>query len=308
MTSKIRFATQADARAVLKVHGPFCGGFPISLETERLVETEIERRIRKIIERFAWLMACFVALLGTTRSAFPQSIPISDSQAERIGRRLWQNESGGTIGGLTAWNVGEDFASLGIGHFIWYPADKRGPFEESFPPLLQYLFSTGFPVPAWLKQARACPWSDRGQFLADQQSPRMKELRSLLAETIAFQARFAALRLERALPKMLEALPSEGREKVRENFYRVAGQPQGLYALVDYVNFKGEGLLASERYRGQGWGLLQVLEEMGKGPPGTEFSRAADKVLTRRVANSPAERNEKRWLPGWRNRIRTYAE
>jgi hypothetical protein len=270
--------------------------------------TEIERRIGKIIERFAWLMVCFVALLGAAGSAFPQSIPISDSQAERIGRRLWQNESGGTIGGLTAWNVGEDFASLGIGHFIWYPAAKRGPFEESFPPLLQYLVSTGCPVPAWLKQGRACPWSDRWQFLADQQSPRMKELRSLLAETIAFQARFAALRLERALPKMLEALPSEDREKVRGNFYRVASEPQGLYALVDYVNFKGEGLLASERYRGQGWGLLQVLEEMGKGPPGTEFSRAADKVLTRRVANSPAERNEKRWLPGWRNRIRTYAE
>jgi hypothetical protein len=258
---------------------------------------------------FASLLIAYVgALLGTAGVAFPQSIHLSDSQAERIGRRLWQNESGGTIAGLTAWNFGEEFASLGIGHFIWYPADKRGPFEESFPPLLQYLVSNGLPVPAWLKQADACPWSDRAQFLADQQSPRMKELRSLLAGTIAFQAEFAALRLERALPKMLEVVPSGEREKVRENFYSVAAEPQGLYALVDYVNFKGEGTLVSERYRGEGWGLLQVLEEMGKGPARTEFSRAADKVLTRRVANSPAGRNEKRWLPGWRNRIRTYAE
>jgi hypothetical protein len=31
-------------------------------------------------------------------------------------------------------------------------------------------------------------------------------------------------------------------------------------------------------------------------------------VLTRRVANSPVERNEKRWLSGWRNRVLTYAE
>jgi hypothetical protein len=254
------------------------------------------------------LFACLGALLATAGVAFPQSIPISDSQAERIGRRLWENESGGTIAGLTAWNFGEDFASLGIGHFIWYPAGKPGPFEESFPPLLRYLVSSGLPVPEWLRQAKSCPWPDRAQFLADQQSPRMNELRSLLAGTIAAQARFTALRLEQALPKMLDAVPSGDREKVRENFYRIAGEPQGLYALVDYVNFKGEGTLATERYRGEGWGLLQVLEEMGKGPAGSEFSRAADKVLTRRVANSPVERNEKRWLPGWRNRIRTYAE
>jgi hypothetical protein len=251
---------------------------------------------------FAWIGM----LLGFAAVARGQSIHLSDLQAERIGRRLWQNESGGTIAGLTAWNLGEDFASLGIGHFIWYPAGKRGPFEESFPPLVQYLVSSGLAVPAWLERADACPWSERAQFLADQQSPRMKELRSFLAGTVAFQARFAALRLERALPKMLEAVPSGEREKVRENFYRVAAQSLGLYALVDYVNFKGEGTLASERYRGGGWGLLQVLEEMGKGPAGSEFSRAADKVLTRRVANSPVERNEKRWLPGWRNRVRTY--
>jgi hypothetical protein len=256
----------------------------------------------------ALFFACVGSLLATANVGFPQSIQLSDAQAEQIGRRLWQNESGGTIAGLTAWNIGEDFASLGIGHFIWYPADKRGPFEESFPPLLQYLISTGLTVPAWLKQVDACPWMDRAQFLADQQSPRMKELRSFLAGTIAFQAKFAALRLERALPKMLEAVPSGEREKVRENFYRVAGEPQGLYALVDYVNFKGEGTLPSERYRGEGWGLLQVLEEMGKGSPRSEFSHAADKVLTRRVANSPVGRSEKRWLPGWRNRIRTYVE
>jgi hypothetical protein len=254
------------------------------------------------------LFAFTGALLGPVDVALAQSIQLSDSQAEKIGRRLWQNESGGTIAGLTAWNSGEDFASLGIGHFIWYPAGKRGRFEESFPPLLQYLISNGLQVPAWLRSANACPWSDRAQFLADQQSPRMKELRTFLRETIPFQAKFAALRLEQALPKMLEAAPIGERAKVRENFYRVAAQPEGLYALVDYVNFKGEGTLPSERYRGEGWGLLQVLEEMKKGPPSLEFSRAADKVLTRRVANSPVERNEKRWLPGWRNRTRTYVE
>lgn len=253
-------------------------------------------------------LTCAVAFLGTVGIVFPQSVSLSDGLAERIGQRLWQNESGGTIAGLTAWNFGEDFASLGIGHFIWYPVNMRGPFEESFPPLVRYLVSSGVKIPAWLEEVGGCPWSNRAQFMADQQSPRMKELRSLLADTISLQARFAGLRLERALPKMLEAVPSEDREKIRANFDRVAGEPQGLYALVDYVNFKGEGTLASERYRGEGWGLLQVLEEMRSGPAASEFSRAADRVLTRRVANAPAARDEKRWLPGWRNRIRTYAQ
>jgi hypothetical protein len=48
------------------------------------------------------------------------------------------------------------------------------------------------------------------------------------------------------------------------------------------------------------------LETMGEGPALQEFSRAADKVLTRRVQNSPPERGEQRWLAGWRNRVRSY--
>src|SRR5438132_6606782 len=84
-----------------------------------------------------------------------QSIQLSDSQALRIGTRIWQNESGGTIAGLTAWNYGEDFASLGIGHFIWYPAGRRGPFEESFPLLVRYFKRNGVNIPDWLMNS--CP-------------------------------------------------------------------------------------------------------------------------------------------------------
>ena len=48
--------------------------------------------------------------------------PLGDAQLERIGKRIWSNECNGTVDGLTSWNTGENFASLGIGHFIWYPA------------------------------------------------------------------------------------------------------------------------------------------------------------------------------------------
>lgn len=235
-----------------------------------------------------------------------QDVKLSDSQAREIGQRIWKNECAGTVDGLTAWNTGEDFASLGIGHFIWYPKDQRGPFEESFPGLVRFLVANRVDVPEWLQNTSDCPWNSRSEFMADFRSSKMKELRSMLTDTVPWQARYAAARLETALPKMLEAAPADERAKVKTNFYRVAERPLGMYALMDYVNFKGEGTSKTERYDGQGWGLLQVLAAMDGGPPMKAFSRAADSVLTRRVENSPASRNERKWLAGWRNRVGTY--
>jgi L-amino acid N-acyltransferase YncA len=56
MTSKIRFATPADAAAVLEIYGPFCDNSPITFETERPAIAEIENRIRKINQRYPWLI------------------------------------------------------------------------------------------------------------------------------------------------------------------------------------------------------------------------------------------------------------
>lgn len=250
----------------------------------------------------------FALLLSAASVLAASDLRISDAEAGRIGQKIWRNECAGTRDGLTSWNKGEDFPSLGIGHFIWYPEGKRGPFKESFPALKDYLGSQGVEIPAWLASARACPWPDRASFMADFHSPRMEELRSLLAATVGQQARFAALRLEAALPEMLAAAPAGERPKIRRNFYRVAEAPGGLYPLMDYVNFKGEGTSRTERYRGEGWGLLQVLAGMsGDGSPLREFSESAGRVLTRRVELSPPSRGESRWLPGWRNRVATYA-
>jgi hypothetical protein len=86
--------------------------------------------------------------------------------------------------------------------------------------------------------------------------------------------------------------------------------PQGRYALVDYVNFKGEGILHTERYHDQGWGLLQVLETMHGNSDASavdEFARGAKTVLTRRVHNAPPQRHESQWLTGWLRRIDSYS-
>jgi len=70
-------------------------------------------------------------------------------------------------------------------------------------------------------------------------------------------------RLETALPKMLEeaALEPE-RENVRRQFDRVGSTPARLLRTRRLPYFKGEGSWHTERYHGQGWGLLQVLEGM----------------------------------------------
>ncbi|MEI8292766.1 MAG: hypothetical protein WCG66_02125 [bacterium] len=234
-------------------------------------------------------------------------VGLTDSQALEIGRRIWKNECAGTVAGLTSWNNGEEFPSLGIAHFIWYPAGRTGPFEESWPGLARFLKAHGTPVADWM--LGPCPWKTRDAFIADLDGERLTALRAMLSKTVAAQARYAAMRLDAALPKVLAAASPGERAKIETNFRRVAAEPLGFYALMDYVNFKGEGVNPSERYNGEGWGLLQVLETMpASGNAMTAFVRAADTVLTRRVHNAPPARNEAKWLPGWRNRLQTYLQ
>lgn len=234
---------------------------------------------------------------------------LTDKELDSVGRRVWQNECGGRRDGLTSWNHGEQFASLGIGHFLWYPKGYDGPFDAAFPRLARFLADHGTAVPEWVRSG-PCPWSSRAEFMAEFRSPRMNQLRDLLAGSIRLQARFLAQRMEESLPKMLEAAPPAQRENVRAQFQRMLATGDGAFALIDYVNFKGEGIKETERYRGQGWGLLQVLAGMKGSGPGAakEFAASAEAVLTRRVANSPPARGEARWLTGWKNRVRRYAQ
>ncbi|WP_133795337.1 hypothetical protein [Prosthecobacter fusiformis] len=235
---------------------------------------------------------------GSAPSASPQ---LSPSQLQRVGQRIWQNECAGTVAGLTSWNTGEDFASLGIGHFIWYSTGKKGPFEESFPPLVSFMEARGVKMPAWAKGP--CPWGSKASFEGDKNGPRQTALRTTLSKTVALQTEFIIARLQRALPKMKAS--SKKPSLVQAHFDMLLATPEGAFCLIDYVNFKGEGTAPTERYNGQGWGLLQVLEGM-KQPTPAAFADAAKAVLSRRVQNAPAARKEQRWLAGWHNRCDGY--
>ncbi len=234
------------------------------------------------------------------------------SELYAIGDKIFQNETGGRIDQLVHWNHREDFASMGIGHFTWYPAGRRKRFGNTFPGLLDYLQQNGVQLPQWVQRARfeGAPWRSRAELMRAKNRPEVRQFAQLLYNTRHLQAKYIMSRAMRAMPKLVNKTPPHLRGLVANNLNAVANSRGGRYVLVDYVNFKGEGLNRHGGYRGHNWGLLQVLEEMRPVPVGqaalNEFADAAMRVLERRVRNSNPSRNERKWLPGWRNRTNTY--
>ena len=239
---------------------------------------------------------------------------ISKSELNAIGEKIFKNEAAGKKKNLVYWNEGENFPSLGIGHFIWYKQGEPGIFEESFPQLVEFLKSKNVKLPKIMAENKYSPWKSREELINLQTKKipdsDIEELTNFLYDNKDLQVMFIFKRLEASLEKMMAV--SSNKENVRKQFYRVASSPNGLYPLIDYVNFKGEGINPNERYNGQGWGLLQVLENMKGTETGkaalTEFTNSAKFVLQRRVNNSDPSKNEKKWLQGWLNRCNTYLD
>ncbi len=234
------------------------------------------------------------------------------SELYAIGDKIFNNETGGRIDQLVHWNQREDFASMGIGHFTWYPRGRAARYGNTFPSLLDYLQRSGVNLPYWVKRARfeGAPWRSREELMQAKSSPEVRQFAQLLYNTRHLQAKYIMDRAMRAMPRLVRTSPPQLRSHVANNLNAVANSRGGRYVLIDYVNFKGEGLNRTGGYRGQNWGLLQVLEEMQPAQQGpqalNEFANAAMRVLERRVRNSDPRRNERKWLNGWRNRVNTY--
>ena len=237
-------------------------------------------------------------------------LKISKAELNAVADRIFKNEAGGKKENIVYWNTGEDFPSLGIGHFIWYRAGQRGKFAESFPQLVAYYRAHDIKLPKIIEENEYSPWTNSDELfrLKRIMDNDITELTNFLYNTKDIQVAFIFERLENSLEKMMAI--SDNPENVKKQFYRVAQSPNGLYPLIDYVNFKGEGITRTETYNGEGWGLLQVLENMkgtGSGKAALEeFSNSAKAVLERRVKNAGPDSNEKKWLQGWLNRCDTY--
>jgi len=244
--------------------------------------------------------------------------PINAGAYHTIAGRIFANETRAQTRYLTYWGAGEDFPSLGIGHFIWFPDGVDAPFDESFPLMVDYVrhhASACSSMPGWLSELQpfAAPWQSKQQFDDEQQSERMLELRQWLVETAPQQARYIVASFSARWNEL--QLPAEQKLALTRLLQRLVQTPQGLFAVVDYYNFKGLGSNPRERYQGEGWGLVQVLNDISKQPDSADatdllqrFSKAAAERLARRVSNAPPERNEARWLEGWRVRVADYRE
>lgn len=237
------------------------------------------------------------------------ALKLTAAQKSLIGRKIWQNESAGKVEGLTAWNDGEEFPSMGIGHFIWYPKGFNGRWTETWPEFVNYAAQRGHTVPA-VGQLADCPWPNKASFIKDFNGSALTGLRKWLAGNIAVQTEFIAYKSRAALPKIMQAAPAAQQARIKANYDKVATTTNGVYALVDYVNFKGDGTNPREAYAEQGWGLMWVLMEMRDVPSGQaaarEFGQAAKRRLDLRIKNSPKSRGETRWRAGWHNRCDSY--
>lgn len=259
-----------------------------------------------------YLMAVVLVIAGTASGYAGDSYikRLSQKEIKIIGELVFKNECASKDENIIAWNDGEDFMSLGIGHFIWYPSGSKDGFEESFPRFLKYAKVSGEQLPGWLDKipSSPCPWSSREEFMTSSNDKRLTELRKFLIRTKTLQSAFIIKSLDDALPLILKSVSKEKRERLVSRINRVAATSAGVYALADYVNFKGLGISASERYQGKGWGLLQILENMKNDERDAleAFVRSADAVLEIRVKNAPVNRDEKKWLPGWQSRINSY--
>lgn len=253
-----------------------------------------------------------LALLPLAALAAEPGFPrLGQADLDWLGERIYSNECNRQTDCLLSWNAGEDFPSLGIGHFIWYRAGQQEAFVESFPDLLRFLEAQGHALPDWVPAADyEQPWPDRQAFLAAREGPRLQALARLLESSMAAQTEFIVQRFHRALQNLLQTQPAGERRRLQQRIDALLAESArlGYYALIDYVHFKGDGSQSAERYQGEGWGLLQVLQGMDDTGQGAlqAFVHSAEAVLARRVALAPPERNEQRWLAGWHKRLQTY--
>ncbi|MBN2788720.1 MAG: hypothetical protein JXR69_00860 [Candidatus Delongbacteria bacterium] len=230
---------------------------------------------------------------------------ISSGKLDIIAEKIYQNECAGKREFLVWWSENEEFPSLGIGHFLWLPKGITVPFEATFTKFLDNCIYEDIEIPEFLNDYKdGCIWNSRDEFLDPINSGQVEELRTWLEGSKDIQTTFLYNRALNMLEDIIEYDPA-----TKIIIEKLLYSDLGKFVVIDYINFKGSGLILSERYKNQGWGLLQVIQNLKFNPNIIDaFIRSAVEVLELRIYNSPSKRNEKIFLKSWIKRFESYRE
>ena len=95
---------------------------------------------------FTWISVNFSA------QEINYNFQLNSHELEWLSNRIYSNECNSNFNCLTYWNAGEEFPSLGIGHFIWFHSEQEPGFEETFPQLIEFMRIRNAPIPKWLTE------------------------------------------------------------------------------------------------------------------------------------------------------------
>lgn len=172
---------------------------------------------------------------------------------------------------------------VSMGGSIWYGEKTQLNYTEDWPTIAQALQDAGVTLPQWA--LGACPWSNQEEVIAANQegSPYYNDIQALnttlSTDPKALDVLFRFGKWKRFLTALdpnsdfsdhyifTDATPGDA-QLLADRFNAIgavhdaAGHPIGLYALMDYCNWKGEGTSVTEIHNTQHWGLQSVLRNM----------------------------------------------
>jgi hypothetical protein len=255
------------------------------------------------------VMILLIAVLGYWKTAHAEELyqfKVTDRTVELI----YMNETGGNPDALIIKNDKEAVCSLGIGHFIWYPAGVERQYKETFPGLLRKLQKTDgvFKGAPDVVIPSTCPWSTSTDLEAAKGSEVYKRIMMGLTSPVGKRVQIEYM-TERARDAIAETIGEDplAKKKVLD----LLATEQGTYAVIDYINFKGNSAVV-ETYGDFQWGFktaIHVMSENETLKPEVRFQIAVETLLEMRVEEAKKlGKDEASFLPGWLKRVNTYSD
>jgi len=177
----------------------------------------------------------------------------------RIGKQIWQNESNGTVAGLTAWNAGKLRFTWNWAFYLVPEAcvaRSKKAFQNCSRSCENVTGDSGVPISRPLAQELARRIFQRAQIQRKCGTATISRAHNRCAGAIHVARLPTIARQDARMKPRRQIAPLWSAQ-----FARVASTSHGCYALVDYVNFKGEGVTYRTLSRRR-LGITPSLEQM----------------------------------------------